>query len=45
MLYYTVRCDIAPGKEEELDRFTEKAKAFRESPPESRVSTFMGTRW
>jgi quinol monooxygenase YgiN len=29
MMYYTVRCDVAPGKEEELDRFlTEKAKAF-----------------
>lgn len=29
MMYLTVRCDILPGKEEELDRFlTEKATKF-----------------
>jgi quinol monooxygenase YgiN len=29
MMYYTVRCDVAPGKEEELDRFlADRAKAF-----------------
>jgi hypothetical protein len=28
-MYFTVRCDIVPGKEEDLDRFlAEKAKAF-----------------
>ena len=29
MLYFTARCDILPGKEEELDRFlAERSKAF-----------------
>lgn len=33
-MYFTVRCDILPGKEEELDRFlTEKAKKFWLSQP------------
>lgn len=28
-MYFTVRCDIVPGKEEELDQFlAEKAKTF-----------------
>jgi len=34
MMYYTARCDIAPGKEEALDRFlAEKVKAFWLSQP------------
>lgn len=33
-MYFTVRCDILPGKEEELDRFlAEKAKKFWLSQP------------
>ncbi len=33
-MYFTVRCDILPGKEEELDRFlTEKATKFWLSQP------------
>mgnify|MGYP005834546619 CR=1 FL=1 len=34
MMYFTVRCDILPGKEDELDRFlNERAKSFWISQP------------
>ncbi|MBI2872977.1 MAG: hypothetical protein HYY00_07315 [Chloroflexi bacterium] len=34
MVYFTVRCDPAPGKSDELDRFlTETAKRFWTSQP------------
>jgi hypothetical protein len=32
-MFYTVRCDIAPGKEEEMDRLMERAKAFWMAQP------------
>jgi len=34
VIYFTIRCDFVPGKEEELDRFlVEKAKPFWLSQP------------
>jgi quinol monooxygenase YgiN len=32
-MYYTVRCDIAPGKQDEMDQLMEQMKAFWMAQP------------